>query len=356
MTLEIDMKPTPHLSAIAALVLAAIGGNAFAQSSSVTLFGVVDAGVRQVKNGDSDMSLLGTNGLNSSRLGVRGTEDLGGGLFAGFWLEHGFNPDTGTQSDSTRFWNRRATVSLGSASIGEIRLGRDYSPTYGGWSDFDVFGDNGVAAGGKFASALGSTADTNTRADNLVQYFLPSGLGGFYGNVGVAAGEGVSGKKYYGGRAGYAAGKLNVSLAYGETTVTANAFGEDKLKVADAGASYDFGVVKLSGYVLQQKYGSLKLEVASLGVGVPLGAGTIRAAYTQANASGTTAAGIDTSANDGKQFALGYVYDLSKRTALYATAARVENDGAATFAVATTPALLGGQNSSGYEVGLRHRF
>ena len=89
---------------------------------------------------------------------------------------------------------------------------------------------------------------------------------------------------------------------------------------------------------------------------LPLGAGTIRAAYTQANASGTSAAGIDTSGNDGKQFALGYVYDLSKRTALYATAARVENDGNATFAVATTPTLLGGQNSTGYEVGIRHRF
>jgi predicted porin len=351
------MKPTLKLSAIGVLLIAAAGGNAFAQaSSSVTLFGVVDAGVRQVKNGGSDISFGSTNGLNSSRLGVRGTEDLGGGLFASFWLEHGFSPDTGIQSDSSRFWNRRATVSLGSSSIGEIRLGRDFSPSYSGWSDFDVFGDNGVAAGGKFASALGSGADTNTRADNLVQYFTPAGLGGFYGNVGVAAGEGVAGKKYYGGRAGYAAGKLNVSLAYGETTVTANAFGDDKLKVADAGASYDFGVVKLSGYVLQQKYGPLKLEVASLGVGVPLGAGTIRAAYTQANASGTSAAGIDTSGNDGKQLALGYVYDLSKRTALYATAARVENDGNATFAVASTPALGGGQNSTGYEFGIRHRF
>ena len=110
-----------------------------------------------------------------------------------------------------------------------------------------------------------------TRADNEVQYFTPTGLGGFYANVSAAAGEGTSGKKYYGGRAGWAAGPLNISLGYSETSVTAASNGDDKYKVGLFGASYDFGVVKVQGYFSQQKYADLKMEVANIGVLVPLG-------------------------------------------------------------------------------------
>src|SRR5207253_1303289 len=113
--------------------------------SSVTLFGIADVGVRNVKNGDNSIKSVSSNGINTSRLGFRGTEDLGGGLRAGFWLETGLNPDTGSQSDGTRFWNRRSTVSL-AGSFGEVRLGRDTTPTFTGYADFDAFGTNGVGA------------------------------------------------------------------------------------------------------------------------------------------------------------------------------------------------------------------
>jgi len=341
---------------IATLALAAAAAvSAHAQSTSaVTLFGIVDANVRQVKNGDNSVKSLSNNGLNSSRLGVRGTEDLGGGLRAGFWLEHGFTVDTGTQSDTTRFWNRRATVSL-MGGFGELRLGRDYTPSYSGYSDFDVFGDNGVAAAGKFAEKLGSNADTLTRADNMVSYFAPSLLGGFYGQASVAAGEGTAGKKYVGGRVGYAAGPLNVSVAAGRTDVTPVA-GDDQHDVIDAGASYDFGFVKLSGYYSEDKLASMKLATYNLGVSVPLGAGVLRGSYINANASGTNATGASIAANDASQFALGYIYNLSKRTALYTTVARVTNKGAAAYTVATPPAAVAGQDSTGYELGIRHAF
>ena len=108
-------------------VLAAASVGAYAQSN-VTLFGVLDVNARYVKNGDEKLKTLGSGGINTSRLGVRGTEDLGDGLKAGFWLETGLNVDSGTQSDATRFWNRRATVSL-SGNFGEVRLGRDFTPT-----------------------------------------------------------------------------------------------------------------------------------------------------------------------------------------------------------------------------------
>ena len=335
-------------------VLAGISATAAAQSN-VTLFGVLDANARYVKNGDQKLKSLGSNGANTSRIGLRGTEDLGDGLKAGFWLEAGLNPDTGTQSDGTRFWNRRSTVSL-LGNFGEVRLGRDYTPTYLGYSDYDVFGDNGLAASGKFDSSLGTTRDTGTRADNLVSYFTPTGLGGFYGRATVGAGEGVSGKKYVGGRAGYAAGPLDVSASYGQTTVTAISNGDDKFKTADIGASYDFGVVKASGYYTQSKTGALKLAVYNLGASVPIGLGVLRASYIHANATGTTAAGVDTNPNDANQFALGYLYNLSKRTAVYTTVATVKNKGAATFAVASAPTLVAGEKSTGVELGLRHSF
>lgn len=338
------------LSALA--LLAAIGGAAHAQSN-VTLFGILDVGVRHVKNGDDSVSSVSKNGLSSSRLGVRGVEDMGGGLRAGFWLESGVNPDTGTQSDNSRMWNRRSTVSL-MGPWGELRLGRDMTPTYTGFADFDAFGTNGVAASDKFTSRFGTTADTITRADNQVSYFLPGSLGGFYGQVSVAPGEGTSGKKYAGGRAGYGVGPLNVSLSYGQTTVTPNAAGDDKYKFGSLGAAYDLSVVKLTGYVSQMKNGDQKLNVANVGALVPLGLGTVRVSYTKAESKG---AGIDS--NDADQIGLGYVYDLSKRTALYGTVARVNNKGNAAFVVDSNPALQNpnpARDSTGYEFGLRHLF
>ena len=348
-------------------VLAAISATASAQSS-VTLFGVVDASARYVKNSDTKLYSLGSGGLNTSRLGFRGTEDLGDGLKAGFWLESGFNVDSGTSSDSGRFFNRRSTVSL-LGNFGEVRLGRDFTPTYTGYTDYDVFGDNGVAASSKFDASLGVSRDGNTanaagaftgtgwgtRADNQVSYFTPGNLGGFYGRGSVAAGEGTAGKKYYGARAGYAAGPLDVSASYGQYTV-APRFGDDKFKVADAGASYDFGVVKAMAYYTQSKFASQKIASYSLGAIVPIGLGQLKAAYTHANASGIDATGVNVDANDANQFALGYVYNLSKRTAVYTTAAYVKNKGNATFAVASTPTMLAGGKSTGMEVGLRHAF
>ena len=338
-------------------MLAGVSVLAHAQTStsSVTLFGVLDVNARYVKNGDVSLKSLSAGGINTSRLGFRGTEDLGGGLKAGFWLETGINPDTGTSSDSTRFWNRRSTVSLSSVDLGELRLGRDFSPTYVGYSNYDTFGSNGVAAVDKFfLSTLGTgnpSIDTGTRADNLVSYFTPNSLGGFYGQVSVAAGEGVSGKRYVGGRAGYAAGPLDVSAAYGETKVTPGASGIDKFKVYDFGVSYDFGVAKALALYGESKYGSLKLGVFEIGALVPVGLGTVKVSYVNANSKGV---GID--ANDASQLALGYVHNLSKRTALYTTVARVNNKGGASFAVASSPALVAGKDSTGYEFGLRHSF
>jgi predicted porin len=236
-----------------------------------------------------------------------------------------------------------------------VRLGRDYTPTYTGYTDYDPFGDNGVAASSKFDSSLGTARDTGTRADNQIMYLTPGNLGGFYGRAAVAAGEGTAGKKYYGGRAGWAAGPIDVSASYGQTTVLP-VNGEDKFKTFDLGGSYDFGVVKTMAYYTQSKFAAQKLQVYSIGAIAPIGVGQIKASYTHADSQGTNAAGVNVDANDADQLALGYIYNLSKRTALYSTVAYVKNKGNAAFAVNSAPTLVPGEKSTGFEVGMRHAF
>ncbi len=336
------------------LALALLAGFASAASaqSSVTISGVLDANLRQIDNNGVKVKQLGTDGLTSSRLGFRGVEDLGGGLKAGFWIEAALNLDDGT-ANSTRFWHRRATVGL-EGGFGEIRLGRDYAPTYTGISDFDAFGDTGVGKFSNLQSKLTGTVDTTSRLDNEVQYILPKDLGGVYGTLAVAAGEGTVGKKYVGGRVGYAAGPLNVSGSYG--TTDANAL-EDKYKIGSLGLAYNFGVVRLLGSFTQIKFLAREEQLVLVGATAPVGPGVVRLSFGRADLSGGTTATRTADADDASLIALGYVHNLSKRTALYGTYSRITNKGAQNFQVgATTPTLPNGQKSQGIEAGLRHMF
>lgn len=338
-------------------VLAVVGAAAHAQSSA-TVFGVVDLGLRYTKNGDNSVSSMSSSGLSSSRIGFRGVEDLGQGLKAAFWLESGIKPDTGAQSDATRLWNRRSTVAL-LGQFGEVRLGRDFSPTFLDYSTYEVFGTVGVGAADRFVTALGTNADTTVRADNLVSYISPS-INGFFGQVSVAAGEGAGGKKLASGRVGYATGPLSVSASYGQTTVTPVVSGNDKYKTWTIGGAYDFGPAKLLGYVVQARYADQKNQVVDLGVSAPVGAGVFRAAIVFSNASGRNAQGVSVDPNDARQLAIGYIHNLSARTALYTTAARIQNRGTAAYVVDGNPALPSpnalAKGSSGVEFGLRHSF
>ena len=165
------------LFALAAL--SAASGVASAQSSNVTLFGVVDVNLRYVNNDGGTQYQMSQDGLASSRLGFRGTEDLGGGLTASFWLEGALNPDIGTASGQS--WQRRSTVSL-AGGWGELRLGRDYTSTFWNLGVFDPFGTVGVGNAGNLVIVPG-TFGTNVpaggayatlvRDHNTVGYFLP---------------------------------------------------------------------------------------------------------------------------------------------------------------------------------------
>ena len=173
---------------LVALAVLAASGAAMAQSS-VTLFGIVDAGYAVGNGSISDKTSLRNSGYNSSRLGFRGVEDLGGGMRAEFWLEAGVSNDSGAaQATNTNnqavtgltsagtqglTFNRKSTVGL-VGSMGEIRLGRDYVPSFNNLTvAMHPFGTNGVGkkatlavttpAGGALPFCVGAMATTPAR-------------------------------------------------------------------------------------------------------------------------------------------------------------------------------------------------
>ena len=354
---------------LVALAILAAAGVASAQSS-VTLFGVVDAAYAHGSGsgvGSSSKSQLTNSGYNSSRLGFRGTEDLGGGMSASFWLEAGLNNDNGsgaltnTNNQTTGAtggggltFNRRSTVSLASG-LGEVRLGRDYSPQFWNQTVFDPFGTNGVGTTQTLNSSLGGPVAV--RASNSIGYFLPGNLGGFYGQVQHYRGENNTNSVIAGtttnnngdgngtaARVGYANGPMNAALALSSTK-----YATGNIKTANIGGQWDFGVAKLMGHYNRDRIsGGASGKGALIGGLVPVGPGEIRLAYStyKNNLAG------DPKTN---KIALGYVHNLSKRTALYATYARVKNSGGAAQALggSTTAA---NSNSTGYDFGIRHSF
>lgn len=338
-------------SLLALAALTTITGVAFAQSS-VTIFGVVDLSVNSVKNGTLSQKLMSNNQLNSNRLGFRGVEDLGGGMRAGFWLEAPMSNDDGNPGGLT--FVRRSTVSL-MGGFGELRMGRDYTPSFWNYTVFDPFGTNGPGSVFNIVSSLGSGATTSVRANNSVGYLLPA-MGGVYGQAMVAAGEGTTGNKYFGGRIGYAGGPVNVAAAYGKTDATGTM--ADDFADLNVGASFRMGGATLMGQYSKRDYLTRDQKTMMVGATFAVGkSGTLKASYAiSKGAQGTSATDFDA-----KQIAFGYQHDLSKRTALYGTVSSLDNDGTAgagaRFTVGQGPAMTaGGATSRAVSAGIRHSF
>jgi predicted porin len=286
-------------------------------------------------------------------------------------------------------------VSL-SGRFGEVRLGRDYVPTF--WNDtvFDPFGTNGVGTnavstsggGTVLGQALGLANNGNYgRANNSVGYFLPANLGGFYGQFMYGLPERVEfdpasatppttaltfDGRYVGGRFGYANGPLDVAIAYGENVISRNfqAGGRAESKIGNLGASWDFGFLKLMGEYNQTDVNSdlaglPAIDASSkgylIGATVPVGPGLIRLSYSYTDYDLNNNAANDP---ETQKFALGYVHNLSKRTALYATAAYLKNKNTNSPSGALLSSTNGGpvagigavEKSMGYDFGIRHSF
>lgn len=318
-----------------------------AQTNQVTMFGTVDLAVAHLRNDGGSTTGMSHSGANISRFGVRGEENLGGGYGAGFWFESGLNAKTGAAGGPTgAFFNRRATVSL-TSPFGELRLGRDDSATFLSTLIFDPFLTNGVAGTNTFVMN-GAPIQINS----ALSYFLPKNLGGFYGQLQYAWGPASTptSKSYRGVRVGYASGPLNVAVAAAQL----GSSDQGKLKIANLGASYDFGIVKPSLIWAQEKRaGGVSVRGIQVGASANIGAHMVRASIGDYRTSGGGSV-------NWRKFGIGYGYNFSKRTMLYASYGHIQNSDGAARAVGaqgmTTPTNALGQGASGVELGLRHFF
>lgn len=356
---------TPLHAALCAC-LAGLAGSASAQSS-VTLYGVMDVGVRHVNNEGRGSMLTVVSGSNStSRFGLRGVEKLDATLSAGFQLESGVLADSGASASSAMLFDRAAYVFV-TGPMGQIRLGRDFVPTYLNWSRYDPFSYVGIGGStllvansqtGPIRSAFGTGQNTLVRSNNAIQYLLPTTLGGLEGGLMYAPREGGTAANGFGGlasaRLGYATKSWNVSAASASTSNDLTA--GSRFKDSAIAGSYNFGVVRVSAAWRQFKVSNAKQTNVLISGVIPVKTGEIKLAYQIADMDGKVGNTVIDN-NGAKQLALGYVHNLSKRTAMYATYSRIDNQGTSTFALpGGLTGLAGGKSSSGLEIGLRHTF
>ncbi len=193
---------------------------------------------------------------------------------------------------------------------------------------------------------------TANRASNGFAYYLPGAKGqGFYGGATYYLGENASNVANskdgtgYGIRLGYALGRLDVAGSTGDTKYVSGDTRQHSI-----GASWDFGVAKVMGQYGRDKTGGDTGHGGLIGVRVPVGAGDIRASYARYEIERATGANPITS-----KWAVGYIHNLSKRTALYVTYARAANRGGASHALAGSVTGIN-ESSSGMDTGIRHIF
>ncbi|MCW5654411.1 porin [Hydrogenophaga sp.] len=318
------------ITALAAMACLTGAGTAWAQSN-VTIYGRMDASAGADKvNGVSTTRLYSGN-LSTSRLGFRGTEDLGGGLKAIFTLEGALGVDTGAFGG----FDRQSIVGL-SGGFGTVKLGR-HDTSFDDIRDISVSSNlwDSEFSPTKIAYTAG-VADYSSRASNQIRYESPS-FGGFTVGVGYGLDEDATVKAdvvSYNLR--YRNGPLDVGIGFQDQK------GNNREYTAISGA-YDFGVARVSaGYNRAEITNGAKADGYSIGVNVPMGNldFSVGYAYSKAKAAGATTA-------KGSALAAGVTYALSKRTRLYGALldGNVENGAGVT----TTDRRL-------YSVGVRHDF
>lgn len=363
---------------IALAAFAATAGVAHAQSS-VTMYGIVDAYAGEITTervGASPISrlskaIINSGGMSASRWGMRGAEDLGGGLAAVFTLETGFSVDTGvvantagntTAGATSTLFGREASVGL-KGNFGEVRLGRQvtpmgkFRPLVNNTQDADAFSPTGTVWGT-------GIQDYSSRANNAIVYTSPF-VSGFSGMAMYGFGEDktatTNASSMLSLHVKYADGPLLVGYAFqrekealGSTMFSgANGGGLASGTVGTPAAiadtrtfnyfagTYDFGVVKLVGGYNIVKNDTLKDKEYQFGVTVPFGVATLNAGYAHTKSKG---AGVS---NEGSGYSLLGTYNLSKRTNLYAAYRDIKGD---TLNHTRT------NKTSAFGVGIRHIF
>lgn len=332
------------LAALAALGAFSTGASA---QSNVQIYGIVDIGLARTDDGapGGATSGMSTGNLYGSRLGFKGTEDLGDGLKVNFNLEMGLDPSTGATTAGSTF-GRQAWLGM-SGGFGTVKAGRMWSPYYTAFFSVDPFGD------GLLAGATNLMGGGGYRVSSAINYLTPV-MGGFYGDVAYGFGqtaEAPTAGSLYSIKTGYATGPLDVVFAHHNQKNDVGVGGAAKSTLL--GATYDLKVAKLhvgfdrltndttvGGTVMDQRDGLL-------GVSVPLGTGTLMATYIRKSDKLTAN-------SDAQQASVGYTYPISKRTILYTSFSHMSNDaGSRARLAATAPA---GASASSLLFGATHLF
>jgi predicted porin len=362
-------------SLLALAVLGSISGAASAQAN-VTLYGIVDAGIDYdtSKNPGGGKWAVQSGQQSSSRIGFKGTENLGGGLSTNFVLENGFQIDDGTlkypvNPTTPRLFGRQAWISL-DGSFGSIKLGRQYSSTFLTLGAFDPFG---LASAGNAQNLFGygvDAIDPIARSDNTISYTTPivAGLSAQVGyKLGETAGAFHTGSSQFLGLT-YAHDRLIAMASYqstnnvsfgaattplGEIVVpsglgaVANTATGAQVKTGIVGASYDFGGAKVSlvyGGNKATATGDVKMTNYLVGVTARAGTGSVLGSWNRSNIA-------DISGAVTNMYSFGYKYPFSQSTNFYANAAFTTNGSGARLYAQTK-----GQSDREFQLGISHRF
>jgi predicted porin len=372
----------PWARALGLAVLATVSMAAQAQtgSSSVTLYGIVDASVGRFNGAaaginaqNSAISKVEGGSMSTSRWGLRGNEDLGGGLQASFEMSSFIRNDTGAAGRSDAigapvnvaadpFFSRMAWVALSHKDFGRVRLGNVTTLMFANSIGSNAFGDGTIFAPLNLVTFVGSPLSGGTAWTNSVVYDSPN-IAGFTGAAAYAASEAQGG----GNRAlrvAYAQGPLATSLAWQSVKKNPQTFADgtspNNTRSWQWAGSYDFKAVKLwahLGRIENKGTEAAPLDVSyrvwDLSATVPVGNGNILAGYASRRTSDAVGPVPATAAGGNVQrkvFTVGYDYWMSKRTDLYAMVMR---DSTRTNTVGS--GLLNASGTS-FAVGMRHAF
>ncbi|HEX7982423.1 MAG TPA: porin [Duganella sp.] len=355
------MKKSPISLAILALA-AAVGGAAQAQSN-VQVYGLLDVGVENANNtsaGGGSMTRVISGGMNTSRWGFRGTEDLGGGLKAVFNLEGGILMDTGAQDGA--LFKRQAYVGLEGA-FGRVVIGRSFTSVYDTVISYDPMGFAPYYSWATSGPATGpSKYGFTTAYDNLIKY--AGSFGDFRFGANYSAGEqttGVADSAKMGATVAYKIGGANLMATYERNngnTVPATG-NRDENTVWHVGANYETGPLKfwavLRDYNLTAgRAATPDVEATTTWGGVaykPNEVTTLTAAVYHINVK-NVAAGRDA---DPTMYVLRYRYALSKRTDLHVSGAYAKAKNGQLTGLSRDDAGFG-NSQRGITAGMQHRF
>ena len=325
---------------LAALIVASFAAATAQAQSNVVVYGVVDLGLAKTSG-----SSIVERENQASRIGFKGTEDLGNGLKAIFNLESEFKADTGAQATANTLFDRQAWVGL-TGNFGTVYLGRTKDLLDGTLSRVDPFNTYGVIGkinepvmrGGQSpnGAAAGGSVVGASRVSNAVTYNSPT-FSGFVVSGQYVASEIKDADSGYSVVATYDMGPASAHAGYQKKVQTvANAAAEPTLWLV--GGGYKFGPAKVTF-----DYSKADTDVAAngefksflIGLAYDIGGGAIKASYVKQKQDSRTVSGKETA----KAFGLGYDYPLSKRTAVYGYAGRDQFS-----------------DKSMYQLGMTHKF